>query len=317
MTFPLPLRYAGGMNAKTIISASRRTDLPAYYMDWFLGRLRDGYAISRNPMNPNQARRVSLLPDDVRCVVFWSKNPAPLLTRLDALSPYAHYLQYTLNAYGRDIEPGMPSHSARVGVFSRLADALGAERVRWRYDPILFAPAYGPAYHVEAFARTARALRGYTRCVTVSFLDLYAKIHKNVKTLSLRRPDEAEAASLLKRFAQIAGENGLSLRTCAEAVDYGALGIGRGRCIDPALIGALTGEAMPLQRDKNQRPACGCAPSVDIGMYHTCPHGCAYCYANFSQSAALRARARHDPAAPSLFRHQDKGESISSPGIFA
>ena len=288
------------MNQKTIISVSRRTDIPAHYMDWFARRLKSGYALARNPLNKNQSRQVSLLPEDVSCLVFWSKDPTPLLSRLDILTPYAYYLHNTVNAYGSGLEPGLPPLAKRLDTFRRLADALGAERMLWRYDPILYSPEHGADFHAESFAHIAGTLRGYTQRITVSFLDMYAKIEKPARALSLRRPHDSEARLLLPMLAAIARQNGLSIQACAEADDYASLGVSRARCIDPLLIARITGKPVSLTKDKNQRPACGCAPSVDIGAYHTCPHGCVYCYANSSLRRALDSYAQHDPNTPSL-----------------
>ncbi len=278
-----------------IISASRRTDIPAFYMDWFMERLRAGYAVARNPVNRAQARRVDLSPEAVDGIVFWSKNPAPLLSRTDTLSAYPYYLQYTLNAYGTDIEPGPPPMDARVGAFHALADAIGPHRALWRYDPILLTETYTAAFHVEAFARIARMLRGYTERVTISFIDRYAKIEKAMASLGMRRPDGPEACGIARTLSGIAKENGMTIAACAEETDFSGLGVGRARCVDAALLSRIAEKPVNGGRDPNQRPACGCAPSVDIGMYNTCAHGCAYCYANAGGKAVLRNLAAHRP----------------------
>ncbi len=288
--------------ALMVISASRRTDIPAFYMDWFCRRLREGFALVRNPMNAAQVRQVALTPDEVDCIVFWSKNPAPMLGCMGALAEYPYYVQYTLNAYGPDMEPNLPPAMGRIDTFRRISDMTGPARVLWRYDPILLAPGYSPAFHEESFARLARELSGYTERVTISFFDRYAKTAKATDALGIRRPFDEEAYVLAGVLAEIARANGLSIATCAEAGDYTPLGIGRASCVDASLIKRITGRSLALKRDKNQRPACGCTPSVDIGAYHTCTHGCAYCYANTSLARATANHVAHDPHAPLLLR---------------
>lgn len=283
-----------------IVSASRRTDIPAFYVEWLLGRLREGYALAVNPMNPRQARRVSLLPEDVDALVFWSKNPRPLLAERGALSGYAYYLQFTLNAYGPEVEPGLPGLEERIGTLLRWAEAVGPDRVIWRYDPILLSEAYPAAFHLERFENLAGILRGAVRQVTVSFMDDYAKIRRRVAALGARCPSAGEIPALAAPLAQIARAHGLRIAACAEPFDLSGCGIGRARCVDGELIAAIGGKEPKAGPDPNQRPGCGCLASVDIGAYNCCVHGCAYCYANAGEAAAERNRRRHDPRAASL-----------------
>ena len=290
-----------------IVSASRRTDVPCLYMAWLAERLRAGYVLTRNPMNAGQVRQVSLRREDVEGLVLWSKQPAPLLAHLGALTGYTYYVQYTLNAYGPEVEPGLPSVQARLDTLRALVDAMGqgaagapASRVLWRYDPILLSERYTLAWHVERFGEMARAVRGYTRRATVSFLDDYARTAKRMAALGARAPEDEEKRALAAALAPIARENGLVLCTCAEEIDLSAYGVGHAACVDAALLSALSGQRITARKDAGQRAACGCARSVDIGAYHTCTNGCAYCYANASQGAAARGATRHDPAGESL-----------------
>ena len=275
-----------------IISASRRTDIPAFFSDWLFERLSEGFADVRNPMNFTQVRRVSLLPGDVTCFVFWTKNPAPMIPALHRLDDFSYYVQYTLNGYGADVEPRVPPLSDRIDSFRRLSDALGADRVVWRYDPILLNPVYGADFHVERFGQIARALAGYTARVTISYIDYYRKIAKNWRRLEIREPAPEEVDVISRAIAAIAAENGMAPSACAEKIPLGQYGILPASCIDPALIQEITGAPLPAARAKSQRPLCNCAESVDIGAYDTCPHGCAYCYANQSRAPQPMERAR-------------------------
>ena len=284
-----------------IVSASRRTDIPAYYPDWFCNRVRAGYACVRNPMNFHQVSRISLSPDVVDGIVFWTKNPLPLLPRLEELRAYPFYFQFTLTPYGPDVEPGVPDkNSVILPAFQALSRKIGPERVIWRYDPILFTARYTKEYHLAAFSALAQRLQGYTRKCIISFVDLYRNTRANLDGLGFAPLTEKEITELARRLADIAGKHHLVLETCAEQIDLAPYGIAHGHCIDRSLLEQLAGCRLALDKDKNQRPECGCMASVDIGMYDTCRHGCKYCYATHSLKTVARNAAAHDPNAPLL-----------------
>jgi len=263
-----------------IVSASRRTDIPAFHADWFFERLKEGHALSVNPMNPKQVRQVDLSPEAVDGFVFWTKNPQPMLSRLGRLSPYPFYFQCTITGHGQDLEPCVPGKEAPVPpAFLALADAIGPQRFIWRYDPICLSPLYTVEYHTQRFDAMARILSGRAQRCTISFLDIYAKTSKRLAQQGIRPPSEAEAMALAASFAKSAREAGMHVAACAEEMDLAAFGIGRGRCIDAELLMALSGRKISRAKDPAQRPACGCARSADIGTYGTCGHGCVYCYA--------------------------------------
>ena len=277
----------------TIVSASRRTDIPNYFGDWFFNRLEGGFACVQNPMNPRQVRRVSLALEDVDGIVFWTKNPAGMLGRLDRLADFAYYFQFTLTGYGRDVEPFLPDKKeALIPAFRELARQAGADRVIWRYDPILVNARYTPEYHRKAFCAIADRTLGCTKKVVISFVDWYGRNKKALEGLGIRQEEgpsqarqgvAAELYDLAGDLASEAKKRGLVIETCSEAADLSALGIGRGCCVDKNLLERLGGRPIKAGKDRNQREACGCAQSVDIGAYHTCPTGCRYCYANGSR----------------------------------
>lgn len=283
-----------------IISISRRTDIPAFYADWLFHRFAEGFALARNPMNPNHTRRISLLPEDVDGIVFWTKNPAPMMPRLNELAQYRYYFQFTLTGYGPEIEPAFADKTALVDTFRRLSDAIGSERVQWRYDPILINPSYSLERHAELFGRLAHKLEGCTKRCTISFIDDYKNTAANAGALQLAPMGSDMKTGIAAMLAPIVGERGMAMMTCAEDIDLAALGIGHGRCVDARLFNSLWGMNLKTGKDRNQRPACGCAPSVDIGMYNTCPGGCLYCYANYNPAVIGRNREAHDMAAPVL-----------------
>lgn len=263
-----------------IISASRRTDIPALYSQWFLNRLAEGYVLTCNPMNSSQIRRVPLTKDSVDCIVFWSKNPHPMLEHLHLLEGYAYYFQFTLTPYGADIEPGLPPKRKLISVFQELSERLGMDRVIWRYDPILFTKTYSLEFHLKEIARMARELAGKTSQCVISFVDPYMKKRKNFRTFGIEVPALPQIKILASEFSKIASCYGMVLQSCAEELNLEDYGIFHGACIDGELIERITGKQFSFRKDKNQRPACYCVESVDIGVYNSCSLGCRYCYAN-------------------------------------
>lgn len=282
-----------------IISASRRTDIPAFYAPWFFNRLREGYLLVPNPFNPKAVSRISLDPAVVDCIVFWTKNPAPMLPRLRELERYKYYFQFTLNPYGADVENCLPDLSRRIETFKRLSDAIGRDRVIWRYDPILTNGKYDVGFHCEAFARIARALRDHTAKCMLGFIDHYRHIRGALGELGVGplRRDEIEV--MAQSFVRTLEPYPVALETCTVKVDLRHLGIPSGMCIDRGLVERIAGYPIAAKKDKNQRQVCNCIESIDVGTYETCLNGCAYCYAiKGNYNTAEYNRRRHDPDSP-------------------
>lgn len=295
-----------------ILSVSRRTDIPHYYSEWFYNRVREGFLYVRNPMNEHQVSRVSLDPESVECIVFWTKNPGPMMERLGELEAFPYFFQFTLTGYGRDIEPGLPDKRRElIPVFRRLAGQIGADRVVWRYDPIFFGGRYSPDYHLRAFAEIAGRLSGCTGKVVISFLDLYGKTRRNMSGISTETLPVEELRDFASRLSAIAGENGMCVETCAEKMDLSACGIRHGSCIDREMIGHLLGCPVEVGKDRNQRTECGCVESVETGSYDTCLAGCRYCYANDSEGAVHRKRRGYDPKSPILCGALGEGDKVT------
>lgn len=284
-----------------IISASRRTDIPTYYSDWLLNRVKAGYVYVRNPMNAHQISRVSLSPEVVDGIVFWTKNPTPMLDKLDALRDYMYYFQFTLNSYGADVERNIPSkNNVIIPAFQRLSDLIGPGRVIWRYDPIFLSKTYTMNYHIRYFEELATRLSPYTKKCTISFLDIYRNTEKNLSALTPGRFSTQQQEQLAKNLAEIAHGYGLRVDTCAEGIELRQYGIEHARCIDDRLLGQLIQHPLNVRKDKNQRFECGCVESLDIGAYNTCCNGCRYCYANYIEKAVETNRGKHNPDAPLL-----------------
>ena len=284
-----------------ILSASRRTDIPAFYSKWFINRLREEYVMVRNPMNYHQISKITLTPHLVDCIVFWTKNPRPLFPYLDEIrEKYHFYFQYTLNAYGRDIEGNLPSLEDKIKTLQDLSKKIGKEKIVWRYDPILLSAKYSLDWHIECFGKLVTELSPYTGICVFSFLDMYTKIKKNLTAANVSECTSDEMKQLAIAFAAIARKHDLCLRTCAEDIDLSEYGIEHNKCIDPDLIAKITDYEIDVGKDKNQRQECGCVESVDIGQYNTCRHGCKYCYANFNPQSTITFSRQHSDNSPLL-----------------
>lgn len=294
-----------------IISASRRTDLPAAHADWLVERFREGFVLVRNPMNAQRVSRVSLRPKHVDGVVFWTKNPAPMLDRLDVFKDYAYYFQFTLTGYGMEVEPNLPPFEKRLDTFLWLSQKIGPERVLWRYDPILLNRKYTPDWHLETFRRYAELLKGATRRATISFVDTYPKNRKRLEALQCAEISEETMRTMAWEISAIARLNGMQAVSCAEDVELIDCGVSHAACIDAELLGRISGKALQQEKDPNQRAACGCAPSVDIGAYNTCPNGCLYCYANYSPALLKTNLEKSNSMSPMLCDMPEETDTIT------
>ncbi len=284
-----------------ILSASRRTDIPNYYSEWFFNRIKDGFVYVRNPMNAHQISKIDITPEVVDCIVFWTKNPGPMLSRLDELALYDYYFQFTLTGYGKDMECNVPHKKEKmIPIFKELSEKIGMKRVIWRYDPIIFTRKYTLEYHLKAFERIAAALKGYTGKCVISFVDVYAKNKKNMELFDTYDIDKNVLLEFAKKIAEIAKENSMTVGSCAESVDLDECGIEHNCCIDKSLIEDIVGCRLKVEKDKNQRQECGCVESVEIGTYNTCKNGCKYCYANYSEENVMKSCGQYDPESPIL-----------------
>lgn len=294
-----------------IISASRRTDIPAYYSEWFFNRLQTGHCMTVNPMNPTIFYNIPLRPETVDAIVFWSKNPYPMLKKLHLLEQYAYYFQYTITAYGDDIEINLPRKKYLVDTFIKLSKIIGKSRVIWRYDPILLSPKYTIAYHERYFEILCRNLAPHTEKVVVSFLSIYRKNKARCEEKQLVVPSENEKKALLEYFAKTACAQGIRLEVCSQEFHSSTqYPVYPSHCIDIQLINKITGKKLLAEKDPNQREFCGCAKSSDIGMYNSCYNGCTYCYAAFKNNRLEENKGCHDPESPLLIGHVPENAQI-------
>ncbi|MDD3997352.1 MAG: DUF1848 domain-containing protein [Sphaerochaetaceae bacterium] len=293
-----------------IISASRRTDIPNHYAAWFMQRIREQFLLVRNARDYHQVRKVDLSPGAVACIVFWTKDPQPLIQFLPALSSYHYYFLYTINAYGPDIEPRTPPMGESIDRFKALADKLGSDRMVWRYDPILVNRSYPIGYHVESFNYISRKLEGYTDTCITSFVDPYKNTSRHAADLQLTELDLPAMRRLMANFATQASAHHIKVQTCAEPADFDDLGVVHGSCIDSQRIQRITGLHIETARHPSLRPFCRCAPSIDIGTYNTCINLCKYCYANYNERLIHANYARSRSGSPLQIGQLEKSDKL-------
>lgn len=279
-----------------ILSVSRRTDIPAFFGEWFLNRLKDGFVCVRNPFNKNMVSKIRLSVNEIDCIVFWTKdatNFTNYLPLIDELG-YKYYFQYTITPYGKEIEPNVKDKNQVIDNFINLSKTIGKEKVVWRYDPILITKDMSLDWHIEKFKNLCKKLSSYTNKVVISFLDEYKKLDKSrIRTLTYEEMQE-----LGKAFVKIANKYRLIIQTCAESVEIE--GIIKGACIDKTLIEQICGYPLNIKKDRTQRGECLCFQSIDIGEYDTCCHFCEYCYANNNKSNIKNKLQQHNINSPLL-----------------
>ena len=271
-----------------ILSASRRTDIPALYSDWLFEQIKNGYFLVPSPLiETGKIAKIKVEPVKVHTnilggrevsgnvdgIVFWTKNPRPMMARLDELKDFIYVFLFTLNAYDEKIEKQVPSLDERIKTFQELSQKIGTDKVIWRYDPIFLNKEIDIEWHIKNFRNLASQLNGFTKICHIAFL-IEGKC-KNLKT-----PDYLQMNEILKNLSQIAREHEIQLFACAQKCDWSKYGIKSSKCIDPDFWSKLLGAKVKTKRLDGTRKNCGCMPCVDIGIYNTCTHGCLYCYAN-------------------------------------
>ena len=291
-----------------IINTGQRTDIPAFYADWFAGRITEGYVCVRNPYNPKQVSKYSLDRKVVDVIGFCTKNPSPMFPYMDLIKDYGQYWFVTITPYGRDIEPRVPDKHKIIKDFQRLSDIVGINSIGWRYDPIFISSRYTKEYHLKAFTKIAEQLSGYTQTAVISFIDLYSKVKRNFPTVQEVSLDDA--TMLGKAMIDIARSNGMTVYTCAEGdflSEYGAQTTG---CMTIPIYEKAIGHRLIPEEKRFNRNNCACYLACDIGAYDTCRHMCRYCYANNDIKMVIDNSKRHDPKSPFLVGNYEKGDVI-------
>ncbi|MDR2079706.1 MAG: DUF1848 domain-containing protein [Treponema sp.] len=288
--------YEKRKRLKMIISASRRTDIPTFFGDWFMNRLTERKVLVRNPMNPRSTSEITLDPDLIECIVFWTKNPENFLACLPGIDAfgYRYYFQFTLTAYDASIERNLNKTNI-IETFIKLSEYLGKEKVIWRYDPIFINDKFTLKYHLENFECLCKKLYKHTEKCVISFVDKYLFLAENFRQNNISELSDKEIDVLADGFAAISKKYNLPLFTCCEKINLDKYEISHNKCIDADLIERLFNLNIKSKKDPSQRLDCGCCVSRDIGAYNTCLHDCIYCYAKRENKSAA-----HDPSSPFL-----------------
>ncbi|NMM61669.1 DUF1848 domain-containing protein [Clostridium sp. P21] len=294
-----------------ILSASRRTDIPAFYSEWFFNRIREGFVLVRNPFNTKQISKISLSPEVVDCIVFWTKNPKRMIKKLEEVKKYNYYFQFTLNSYDKTLEKNVPEKKYLINTFIKLSQKIGKDKVIWRYDPIILTDKFTKEYHYRWFEYLVKRLSPYTNKCVISFLDLYKKTERNLKSINILPLNKDDMFDFARKFSKIASEYNLIIETCSEEVELSKFNINHGRCIDDKLVSDIIDEKLFIDKDSTQREVCGCVKSIDIGAYNTCNHNCLYCYANFSRECVEKNLLKHNKKSPLLFGDLNGDEKIT------
>jgi hypothetical protein len=301
-----------------IISASYKTDIPAFYGQWLINRLEAGYCYVRNPYS-GKARRVELTRDAVDAIVFWTKNAGPFMQRFGVVHDlgYPFHVQYTINGYPKEIEPHVVNPARSIEHAKVLTDRFGPDVVVWRYDTILISSLTPVAYHEDNFSKIAEDLSGYTNEVVISFAQTYKKTKINLDKAAVASgfkwedpPDEIKL-DLVRKLARIAATAGIQLTVCAQP-EYITQDAKAASCIDIHRLSRIASKEISYPVHGN-RPGCACHASVDIGDYDTCPHGCVYCYAVRNQALATSRFKEHDPNSEMLIGRGEAPDDTSQP----
>ncbi len=289
-----------------IINTGQRTDIPAFYHEWFFNRIKEGYVYVRNPYYPKLVTKYILNPQVVDCICFCSKNPHPMLQRMDELSSFRQFWFITITPYGKDIEPFVPNKFQVIDDFIQLSKIVGKHAIVWRYDPIFINSKYTLSYHLRAFETICNKLANYTETCVISFIDLYKKIIRNFK--NIREVNEDEKLEIAIKFSEIANRYHIDLKSCCEdkLYDIDNEGCQSQHAIEKAIFQKLN---IP-QTIYQSRKECHCLLGNDIGHYDTCKHGCLYCYANTNSKNVFFNSSKHDPLSPILIGHIQENDII-------
>lgn len=293
-----------------ILNTGNRTDIPAFYSDWFYNRIQAGFVMVRNPYYPQQVSRYRLHPELIDALAFCTKNPAPMLKRLAEISAFKQFWFVTITPYGRDIEPNVPDQAKVIEAFKRLSEAVGIKAVGWRYDPIFISEHYPLSFHLDSFEQMASSLRGYTDHCVISFIDLYKKTRRNFT--GVQAVTVAERDLIGQTFTAIAKQHQITLRSCCEGTELQKYGVDCSGCMTQAVLERAIGCSLKVPKSRQPaRDGCDCLLGSDIGVYNTCGHGCLYCYANHDEKIVRHNIANHDVKSPFLIGDSLPGDHIT------
>ena len=291
-----------------IINTGMRTDIPAFYSEWFINRIRAGYVLVRNPYRQDWITCYELNPDVVDCIAFCTKNPAPMLKYMEEVKSFNQYWFVTITPYGKDVEPNVPPKEKVMQDFITLSKTVGVKCIGWRYDPIFIDSTYTIERHISDFEAMCRTLSGYTNVCIISFIDLYEKVIRNFP--HVRTVTQNERITIGKAFAEIGQRYGIKIKACAEGNDLAPYGVDCNGCMTQETFETAVGCSLDIPKKKSQRAECNCILGTDIGAYNTCGHFCRYCYANSIIENVKYNMSLHDPDSPLLVGNLHDGEVV-------
>lgn len=293
-----------------IISTGMRTDIPAFYSEWFINRIKAGFVYVRNPFNENQISKYHLNPNVVDCICFCTKNPIPMLNHIDKeLSAFKQFWFVTITPYDKDIEPNVVDKQKVIESFKILSSKIGKFAIGWRYDPIFYSENWTKEKHIEAFSKIASELKGYTNICVISILDMYEKIKRNAP--DIYPPSKEEQLQLMSKLVQIAKDNGMVLKGCYEGEFLTQVGVDCTGCQTKEILEMAIGKHLCIPHKKNARGACNCVLGQDIGAYNSCLHLCKYCYANADKQVILSNYKKHNANSPLLIGEVSEKDKIT------
>ena len=292
-----------------ILNVSSRCDIPAFFPEWFINRLREGYVDVRNPYYPKKVSRIILNKEVIDCIVFCTKNPIPMFKYLNYLKEYSYIFFVTITPYTK-IEPNVVSKRRILSSIIDLSRAIGSKRVIVRYDPIILNDNYTIEFHEKAFNAICKILKGYVDTIIISFIDTKKNTLNNMNELNLKPITDEDVYEIAKIFGKIAKDNGINIQTCAEKYDLSEFGFINESCINNKLIKSVT-KINKKYRQSKQREICRCIQTVDIGSYNCCSHFCKYCYANYDEKSVLKNMKNHDKNSSLLIGHLKSDDIVS------
>ena len=261
-----------------ILNTGNRTDIPAFFSDWFYSRIQEGYVCVRNPYFPNQVTKYRLDPQVIDIICFCTKNPKPMLSRLDLIKGYKQFWFVTITPYNQSIEPHVPNKNEIIRSFIELSKKIGSHCIGWRYDPIFLNDYYTIDYHLHIFEKMCQKLSGYTHQCVISFIDLYQKTKKNFK--DVQEVNENDQIYLCQKFVEIGKRYHIEIYTCHENETLKTTGVHTSGCMNQQIIEKALDCSLKLPKISEARQGCRCLLNNDIGVYNTCLDGCLYSYAS-------------------------------------
>lgn len=290
-----------------IINTGSRTDIPAFFSEWFLNRVEEGFVCTRNHYN-DDIYRYPLDSKIIDCLCFCTKNPKPMLKNLDKLNDFNQFWFVTITPYGRDIERNVPSFKRVIKSFEELSETLGVNKVSWRYDPIFITEKYSLDFHIDRFEEMVSKLHTFTDDCTISFIDLYQKVLRNFP--EAREVTRREQLIIGENFSRIANDYDIQMKTCVEGTLLDRFGFDSSGCMTQNVIEKAIGNNLKIPKGKYRIRECDCIFGRDIGAYNTCLHECKYCYANFSTKFVKRNFKLHDPDSPLLIGNVNDNDVV-------